>query len=63
MIYKIKGMDCPSCATMLELTFEECGIKCKCSYPKEEIEVTGAHDKDKVIEIVSKSGYSIKNSN
>jgi C4-type Zn-finger protein len=59
MIYKIKGMECPSCATMLELDLEEAGIKCKCSYQKEEIEIAGAHNKNKVIEIVSKSGYSI----
>jgi len=59
MIYKIKGMECPSCATMLEINLEEAGIKCKCSYPKEEIEVIGSHNKNKVIEIVSKSGYSI----
>jgi copper chaperone CopZ len=57
--YKIKGMDCPSCATMLEVDLEEVGIKCKCSYQKEEIEVEEGHDKAKVIEIVSKSGYSI----
>jgi copper chaperone CopZ len=62
MIYKIKGMECPSCATLLELDLEEAGIKCKCSYPKGEIEITGAYNKNKVIEIVSKSGYSIKNS-
>jgi copper chaperone CopZ len=59
MIYKIKGMDCPSCATMLEINLEECGIKCKCSYQKEEVEVEGEHNKDIIIEIVSKSGYSI----
>lgn len=59
MIYKITGMDCPSCATMLELNLEEAGIKCKCSYSKEEVEVIGTHDKNKVIEMISKSGYSI----
>jgi hypothetical protein len=58
-IYKIKGMDCPACATMLEIDLEEAGIECRCSYSKEEIEVKNPHNKDKVIEIVSKSGYSI----
>ncbi len=58
-IYKIKGMECPSCATLLEIDLEEAGIKCKCSYSKEEIEVIGDHDRNTVIEIVSKSGYSI----
>jgi copper chaperone CopZ len=58
-IYKLEGMDCPSCAALLEVKLEEAGIKGKCSYSKEEIEVIGEHDRNTVIEIVSKSGYSI----
>lgn len=58
-IYKVKGMDCPSCATSLEIDLEEAGIKCRCLYSKETIEVEGDHDLRKVIEIVDKSGYSI----
>jgi hypothetical protein len=59
MIYKIKGMDCASCASVLELDLEDAGIKCKCSYQSEILEVEGNHDEKKVIEIVKKSGYSI----
>lgn len=58
-IYKVKGMDCASCAALLEMDLEDAGIKAKCSYPKESLEIEGDHDKKKVIEIVSKSGYSI----
>lgn len=58
-IYKIKGMHCASCAAMIEIDLEEAGIKCKCSYAKEIIEINEDHDKRKVIEIVKKSGYSI----
>lgn len=58
-IYKLKGMDCPNCATFLEVDLEDAGIKCRCLYSKETLEIEGEHDKVKVIEIVKKSGYSI----
>jgi hypothetical protein len=57
--YIIKGMDCASCASMLELDLEDAGIKCKCSYAKEEIIIEGDHDSKKVVEIIKKSGYSV----
>ena len=57
--YKITGMHCASCATMIELDLEDVGIKASCSYAKESLEVEGEHDAKKVIEVVSKSGYSI----
>ena len=59
-IYKIKGLDCPSCATLLEMDLEDAGIKGKCSYNKEIVEIENESDKNKLIEIVIKSGYSIK---
>lgn len=58
--YKIDGMDCASCASLIELDLEDAGIKAKCSFPKETLEIEGDHDPKKVIEIVKKSGYSIK---
>lgn len=58
--YKIGGMDCASCASLIELDLEDAGITAACSYPKEELEITGDHDTKKVIEIVKKAGYSIK---
>ncbi len=61
-IYKIEGMDCDSCATLLELDLEDAGIKnCRCSYPKKTLEIYEDHDEIKVVEIISKSGYSISN--
>ncbi len=57
--YKIKGMHCASCASMIELDLEDAGISCKCSYAKSTLEVEGVHDPIKVLEIVKKSGYSI----
>lgn len=58
-IYKIKGFDCASCASMIELDLEDAGISGKCSYAKEILEVEGAHDSKKVVEIIKKSGYSV----
>jgi hypothetical protein len=58
--YQIKGMDCPSCAAMLECDLEDVGCKAKCSYTKGTLEVEGFHDSQKVIEIIKKGGYSIK---
>ena len=59
VIYKVKGFDCASCASLLEMDLEDAGIKAKCSYPKETLEIEGGHDKNKVIEVVQKSGFSI----
>lgn len=58
-IYKISGMDCPSCASLLELDLEDAGIKAKCSYPNSCVEVEGDHDIKKVIKTIKKSGYSV----
>jgi len=57
--YNIKGMDCASCAALIEMDLEDAGIKASCSYPKETLEVEGVHDPKKIVEIVKKGGYSI----
>jgi copper chaperone CopZ len=59
-IYEVKGMDCASCASLIELDLEDAGINAKCSFAKQSLEVEGDHNPKKVIEIVKKSGYSIK---
>ena len=58
--YKIKGLDCASCASLIEMDLEKKGIICKCSYAKEILEVEGEHDLKILKEIVKKSGYNIK---
>ena len=58
-VYKIKGLDCASCASLIEMDLEEKGLKCKCSYAKETLEVEGEHDLKMLKEIVGKSGYNI----
>jgi len=59
-VYKIDGMDCPSCASMLELDLEDAGIKVKCSYAKSTLEVDKKSDSKKIVEIIKKSGYTVK---
>ncbi len=62
-VYKIQGMDCDSCAKMIELDLEDAGFNASCSYKKELLEVeTGTiEDEKKVAEIVKKSGYNLSN--
>lgn len=59
MIYKIKGMHCASCASIIQMNLEDAGYDCKCSYAKESLEIKNKHDKKKVVDIVKKSGYTI----
>ncbi len=58
-IYKISGMDCDSCAKMIELDLEDAGIKCSCSYARSELTIKEEHEKQVVIDIIKKSGYNV----
>ncbi len=58
--YKINGMDCDACAKMIELDLEDAGISAKCSYQKSQLEIAEKHNTEKVIEIVSKAGYTLQ---
>lgn len=60
--YKILGLDCPSCAALLESDLEEAGIKAKCSYNKSSLEVEfyDKLDESQVFSLVRKSGYQIQ---
>ncbi|HEX6977206.1 MAG TPA: cation transporter [Patescibacteria group bacterium] len=59
--YKVNGMDCTSCAMMIESDLEDEGIKAKCSFAKETLEVedNGKLDEDKIKKVVEDSGYSL----
>ncbi len=57
--YKINGMDCASCASLLVMDLEDAGIAAKCSYNKETLEVDKKSDQKKVEEIVKASGFSL----
>jgi len=61
--YKVTGMDCASCASLIELDLEDAGVKASCSYPKETLEVEfddSELSEKKIREVVSKSGYKIE---
>lgn len=61
-IYKVGGMDCASCATLLEMDLEDAGFKASCSYPKESLEVEFDDKKQKeqdIKGIVEKAGYKL----
>ena len=60
--YKIEGMDCASCAKMIELDLEDAGINASCSFEKGLLKVDTNTSEDKVKEIVKGSGYDIINS-
>lgn len=57
--YKVLKMDCASCALLIEGELEDGGIKAKCSYAKECLEIEGEHDEKKIKELVKKAGYDL----
>ena len=57
--FRIENMDCPSCASMLQITLEESGIKCKCNYSKKSLTIFEEHDYNKIVEIVKNEGYTL----
>lgn len=53
-------MNCPSCATLIEVELEEAGIKAKCSYAKETLEVESENTpEEKIKNIINKSDYDL----
>src|SRR3972149_2076543 len=57
-VYKIKGMDCVSCAMLIESDLEDEGINCDCNFAKTTLEV---HDhtpeiEEKVRTVVENAG-------
>lgn len=58
-IFKIEGMDCASCAKLIELDLEDAGITAKCSFVKQTLEVADLKDPDKIKSVVENSGYKL----
>jgi copper chaperone CopZ len=60
--YKIKGMECPSCAALLESDLQDLGITAKCSYAKENLEAEIKDDTSEklVLETIQKSGLTVE---
>ena len=61
--YKIIGMDCPSCAMLIESELEDAGIKAKVSYAKETLEVEDIDKKSFLIlsKKITELGYKLSN--
>jgi copper chaperone CopZ len=57
--YKIEGMHCSSCAMMIEGELLDAGIKCKCSFANQQVEIEEKADEKKVIEVISSLGYKV----
>ena len=60
--YKIGGLGCASCASLVEMDLEDAGFKSSCSFAKEtlEVELGNPKDESKVLEVVKKAGYKIQ---
>lgn len=60
-VFQIKGMHCPNCAAIIESDLEDIGVKARCSYAKQTLEIED-FDNSKIHEIrksVIKSGYRV----
>jgi copper chaperone CopZ len=61
-IYKIEGMHCTSCALMIESDLEDSGVKARCHYAREILEVEydeSKIDEEKIKNVVASSGYKV----
>ncbi len=54
-------MDCTSCAMVIESDLEDVGVKAKCNYAKQvlEIEDDGGKKEEEIKKIVKNSGYEL----
>lgn len=57
--FKIEGMDCAACATMIELNLEDAGIKAACNYAKQTLEIESPTNLPKIKSIIKNSGYKL----
>lgn len=62
--YKITGMDCPACATLVEMDLQDAGFKnvC-CNYADSKLTVEDGTrvNEEEIKKIVKKSGYEVTN--
>ena len=57
--YKISGMDCPACATLLECELEDAGIAAKVNFARETLETEEPNGEAKIKQIAKNLGYSL----
>ena len=61
--FKISGMHCTSCSMVIEGELEDTlGVRAKCSYAKQTVEVECDGDKvpdKKIVEVIESQGYKV----
>ncbi len=60
--YKVSGMDCASCAMVIETELEDIGVTAKCSFSKEILEVEFDQKKtseSEILKVVESGGYHL----
>ena len=60
--YKVNGMDCTSCAMLIESDLEDAGVKASCSYARQTLNVEFDESiikESKIKEVVKSAGYDI----
>lgn len=61
--FKVNGMHCTSCASLIEADLEDAGAKASCSYARQTLVVEYDESKlseEKISEMVKNSGYEIE---
>lgn len=60
--YKVKGIHCSSCPLVIEGELEDIGVKARCNYASEMLEVEydeAKLDEDKIRSAVKSAGYDL----
>jgi len=60
--YKVDGMHCTSCALLIESDLEDAGVKARCNFAREVLEVEfdeKSVGEKKIADIVANSGYRL----
>lgn len=60
--YKVNGMDCTSCAMLIESDLEDAGVNAICSYARSTLDVEYDESRisdEKIIKVVKASGYEL----
>ena len=61
--YNVQGMHCTSCPLIIESDLEDAGVKAKCDYRKQTLEVEfdeGKVNESMILKTVKKSGYTLQ---
>lgn len=60
-MFKLSGMHCTSCALNVEWVLEDMGLKAKCSYISQTVEVESLQDfpENEIKEAMEKEGFTV----